>query len=232
MIVSIGGHVADGRDQIVVQVFRAAGNELLHQRHAEALRDAALHLALDQQRVDRLADIMRGDELQRPDIAEASVDLDDRQMRGIAELGIGFALAVGVERPGRRIVGFDRRRAHSLRSSASMRAGSSTCAPAASATLILPLEIVITASSAALQWRRICARSAIAGTARRIAGDEGLPRGGSLAGIGRVVGVWPAPAVRRQMARRAPARRSARLPCSSLGRYPPRPGAGRLHHRT
>ena len=39
-------HVADGRDQIVVQVLAAPRRELLHQRQAETLRDAALDLAL------------------------------------------------------------------------------------------------------------------------------------------------------------------------------------------
>ena len=65
-------HVADGRDQIVVQVLGAAGDVLLHQRHADALRDAALDLAFDQQRVDRLADIVRGgdlDQLHRAELA-------------------------------------------------------------------------------------------------------------------------------------------------------------------
>ena len=41
-------HVADGRDQIVVQILGAAGDVFLHQRHADALRDAAFDLALDQ----------------------------------------------------------------------------------------------------------------------------------------------------------------------------------------
>ena len=41
-------HVADCGDQIVVQVLALAGEELLHQREAEALRRAALDLAFDQ----------------------------------------------------------------------------------------------------------------------------------------------------------------------------------------
>ena len=43
---SIGGHVADGRNQVVVQVVGAAGVVLLHQRQAEALRDAAVRPGL------------------------------------------------------------------------------------------------------------------------------------------------------------------------------------------
>ena len=59
-MVSISGHVADRRDQVVVQVLGAAGDVLLHQRHADALGDAALDLALDQRRVDRAADVVGG----------------------------------------------------------------------------------------------------------------------------------------------------------------------------
>ena len=54
------GHVADGRDQVVVQVLGAAGQVFLHQRHADALGDAALDLALGQRRVDRPADVVGG----------------------------------------------------------------------------------------------------------------------------------------------------------------------------
>ena len=56
---STGRHVADGRDQIIVQVLAAAGMKLLHQREAEPLRDAAFDLAFHQRRVDRAADVVR-----------------------------------------------------------------------------------------------------------------------------------------------------------------------------
>ena len=98
-------HVADGRDQIVVQILGAAGDVFLHQRHADALRDAALDLALDQQRVDRLADIMRGGDLDQLHRAELEVDLELGDLRAVAVDGIGLALALGVERQRRRIVG-------------------------------------------------------------------------------------------------------------------------------
>src|ERR1700736_4081715 len=45
-------HVADRRDEIIMQVLALAGEELFHQRHPEALRRAALDLTLDQSRVD------------------------------------------------------------------------------------------------------------------------------------------------------------------------------------
>ena len=53
----------------------SAGLDLLHQREAEALRGAALDLALDRQRVDRGADVLRGpdpDDARQP---ELDVDL-------------------------------------------------------------------------------------------------------------------------------------------------------------
>ena len=73
---SISRHVADGGDQIVVQVLGAAGQILLHQREAQPLRDAALDLALDQGRIDRAADIVRGDDAQHLHRAELDIDLD------------------------------------------------------------------------------------------------------------------------------------------------------------
>ncbi len=57
-------HVADGRDEIVVQVLGPAGHVFLHQREPEALGDAAVDLALDQRRVDRAADVVGGDDAQ------------------------------------------------------------------------------------------------------------------------------------------------------------------------
>ena len=101
-------HVADGRDQVVVQILGAAGNVFLHQRHADALRDAALDLAFGKQRVDRLADIVRGGDLDQLHRAELHVDLELGDLRAIAVDGVGLALALGVERRGRRIVGLHR----------------------------------------------------------------------------------------------------------------------------
>src|SRR3546814_14459182 len=50
--------VADGGDQVVVQVLRASRQVLFHQREAEALGDAAMVLALHQRRVHRTADVV------------------------------------------------------------------------------------------------------------------------------------------------------------------------------
>ena len=44
------GHVADRRDQVVVQILGAAGEIFLHQRQPKPLGDAALDLAFDQGR--------------------------------------------------------------------------------------------------------------------------------------------------------------------------------------
>src|SRR5690606_15052510 len=58
-------NVAEGRDQIVVQIFGTAGDVLLHQGEAEALRDAAVDLAFDLRRVHGAADIVGGDDAPR-----------------------------------------------------------------------------------------------------------------------------------------------------------------------
>ena len=68
-------HVADGGNEIVVQVLAFAGNKLFHQRHAEALRRAAFDLSLDQRRIDGLADVVRADQLEDLDAAELDVHL-------------------------------------------------------------------------------------------------------------------------------------------------------------
>ena len=77
-----------------MQVLGAAGDVFLHQRHADALRDAAFDLAFDEQRVDRLADIMGGGDLEQLDRAEADVDLELGDLRAEAVDGIGLALAL------------------------------------------------------------------------------------------------------------------------------------------
>src|SRR3984957_13600633 len=63
-------HVADRRDQIVVQVLALAGEELLHQREAKALRRATLDLAFDERRIDRPANVVRANEAQDFDTPE------------------------------------------------------------------------------------------------------------------------------------------------------------------
>ena len=127
------GHVADGRDQIVVQVLGAAGQVFLHQRQAEPLRDAAFDLAFDQGRIDRLADIVRGHDAQHLHRAQLDIDLDDRHLRGEGIGRIRHALPVGIERRGRRIErALAHQRADLARSSARTSAPSRTVSAAPS----------------------------------------------------------------------------------------------------
>jgi hypothetical protein len=79
-----------------VQVLGAAGNELLHQRHADALRRAALHLALDQ--VGLTARPTSWAATSRSTRVRPSSQSTFGQMRAPAEGGIGLALPVRVER--------------------------------------------------------------------------------------------------------------------------------------
>ena len=95
-------HVEHGRDQVVGEG-RVAHQpvddlDLLHQRQPEALRDAALDLALDRERVHRLADVLRGRDLDHPHEPELGVDVDDRAVRGERERHVRVALAELVER--------------------------------------------------------------------------------------------------------------------------------------
>ena len=104
-----GRHVERRREQVVgearVQDRAVAGHELLHQREPEALRGAALDLALDRERVDRLADVLRRADPDDARQAELDVDLDDDAHRGDRERDVG---ALAGDLPGLRV---ERRRA-------------------------------------------------------------------------------------------------------------------------
>ena len=85
--VSIGGTWSVERQRVLGE--RAAAElavlvvgELLEQRPADALRGAALHLALDERRVERLADVLRDDMGEQRHVAGLAVDADVRQVRG------------------------------------------------------------------------------------------------------------------------------------------------------
>ena len=106
-----GRHVERRRDQVVgearVRDQAVARLDLLHQREPDALRGAALDLALDRERVDRLADVLRGADPDDAGEAELDVDLGDDAHRGHGEGDVG-ALArdlagLGVERRGPRV---------------------------------------------------------------------------------------------------------------------------------
>ena len=98
-------HVADGRDQIVVQVLGAAGAILLHQREPEALRDAAVYLAVDNQGVDGAAHVVRGVDVQQLHRAEHAGRQrpDQRSATGAKRLSGGFGSG-RAEREGQSIV--------------------------------------------------------------------------------------------------------------------------------
>ena len=181
-------HVADGRNEVVVQVLALAGEELLHQRETETLRGAALDLAFDQRRIDRAADVVRACEPQDFDAAELDIDLDLGDMRARPEHRVGLALAVLVERRSRRIEGLgdlhDEARGvdrqfrqidppFAARARDDHRAGGE-------ADPRLLAHVRQSQDRGAHRSR---------GQDRRVAGDEGLARGGGLAAIGRHVGV-------------------------------------------
>ena len=97
------GHVADGGEQVVVQVLGAPRHVLFHQGEPDALCDSALDLPLHQSRVDRGADVVRGDDASRHHGAKLQVHLHARDLRGEAVGRVRDSLAVLVEGGGGRI---------------------------------------------------------------------------------------------------------------------------------
>ena len=86
-------HVERGRDQVVgearVRDQPVARPDLLHQRQAEPLCGAALDLPLDGERVDRLADVLRGADPDDAREAEVDVHLGDDPHRRDGEGDVG-----------------------------------------------------------------------------------------------------------------------------------------------
>src|SRR5262249_56898317 len=90
-------HVANGGNQVVVQVFRASRNVFLHQREAKTLGDAAVNLALNLRRVDGAADVVGGDDLVDLHGPELRIDLDRGKLRGEAIGLVSNPLSIGVK---------------------------------------------------------------------------------------------------------------------------------------
>ena len=134
---------------------------------------------------------------------------------------------------GRRIEGLLARTAHSrARPRGSVGEGDGAADARRSSTQTLPASNVI-ARVRRRHWRGAgsSARSASAGELRRLAGDEGLARGGGLAAIGRQVGVGGDEVDRGE---RHAERVGADLGddgVRSPGRYRPRPDAARAARR-
>ena len=74
-------HIADDRDEIVLEVFGTTGNKFLHQRHTEPLCYAPVQLALNLRRIDRATYIGGGRNSQYLSGAEIDVDLDQGDLR-------------------------------------------------------------------------------------------------------------------------------------------------------
>ena len=109
------GHVADGGDQVVVQVLGSAGQVFLHQREPDALGDAALDLPLHLGRVDGAADIVGGMDADGRHGPELSVHVDERDLRAEGVGRVRRALALGVECRGRWIEAADTLQHHARR---------------------------------------------------------------------------------------------------------------------
>ncbi len=95
---SISRDVADGRDQVVVEVVGPARLVLLHERESQALGDPAVDLPLDEHRVDRPADVMGRDDPANDARSELQVNVHDGDLGPEAVGLVRDALAVGVER--------------------------------------------------------------------------------------------------------------------------------------
>src|SRR3712207_4137053 len=90
-------HIADGRDQVIVEVLRAPRHELLHQSEAQPLGDAAMDLTLRQRRVDDATCVMRGDDGQHLAGAERGVYLHLGDLGRKAVSSVGYTLTIRVQ---------------------------------------------------------------------------------------------------------------------------------------
>ena len=152
--------------------------------------DSALHLAFDQQRIDRPADIVRRHEPRGGGGAERGVDFDRRELGGIAVLRIGRALPVLVQRRGRRIVGFLGPQNVPFRTRLKpVQTHGMAHAPIRHVYRPAPeSKFGVLRSVAKLQYRRA---QHLPGETSRIPGHEGLARRRRLARIRRQIRVRP-----------------------------------------
>ena len=97
------GHVADCWNQIIVQIVAPPRHIFFHQREAEPLGDAALHLAFHLNRIDGAPDIMRGGDFQHLGGAQFHIHFDRGDLGGEAIRGVGRALTVLIQWDRRRV---------------------------------------------------------------------------------------------------------------------------------
>ena len=171
-----------------MQVLRTAGDVFLHQRHADALRDATLDLALGQQRIDRPADIVGGGDLDELYGSQPNVDLEFRDLRAVAVDGVGSALPVGIERLGRRIIAFGGAEYEPI------RIDGERCEVdvARRVAIAQPQRRAFERQFGLRRDVRVaqdCIAQSASGLFGRLARDEGLARAGGLAGIRRMRGI-------------------------------------------
>ena len=99
-----GRHVERGRQQVIgergVAHVSIAKLNFLHHRKAETLRDPALDLADHRDRVDRLADVLRGRDLNDLHQAGVDIDVDHRAVRGEQERDVALILRLRIARLG------------------------------------------------------------------------------------------------------------------------------------
>ena len=86
-----------------MQIFAFAGKKFFHQRHAQALRNAAFDLSFNQRGIDCAAHIVRRGDLQHAHRSQFDVDFDLRHVSAEAEDRVRTSLPIFVERTGRRI---------------------------------------------------------------------------------------------------------------------------------
>ena len=100
-----GRNVADGRDEVVVQVVGAAGDVRLHERQAQALGDPAMDLALDEHRVHGSPDVVGRDDPTDDGRAQLHVHVHDRDLGTEPIRLVRHALPIVIERRRVRVVG-------------------------------------------------------------------------------------------------------------------------------